>query len=98
MDNFIFSLPTKVYFGKGEENNVGKYLKEYHLKWCEVQISYAIGIKEPLSIMIDSNIGVINPDKKLYKECEPNNIIKDLNLLNKCYYDTAKYGHFIDYN
>ena len=30
MDNFVFSLPTKVYFGKGEENNVGKYLKEYH--------------------------------------------------------------------
>ena len=29
MDNFIYYVPTKVYFGKGEENNVGKYLKEY---------------------------------------------------------------------
>ena len=70
------------------------YLKKYNLKWCSVQISYAIGIRKPLSISIDSNIGVINPDEKLYKECEPHNIIKDLNLLNKCYYNTAKYGHF----
>ena len=29
MDNFVFNTPTKVYFGKGEEDNVGKYLKEY---------------------------------------------------------------------
>lgn len=29
MDNFIYNIPTKVYFGKGEEDNVGKYLKEY---------------------------------------------------------------------
>ena len=71
-----------------------RYLREYHLKWCEVQISYAIGIRKPLSITIDSNVGLINPKEELYTECEPNNIIKDLNLLNKCYYDTAKYGHF----
>lgn len=30
MDNFIYNIPTKLYFGKGEENNVGKYIKEYH--------------------------------------------------------------------
>lgn len=30
MDNFIYYVPTKVYFGKGEEDNVGKYLKEYN--------------------------------------------------------------------
>ena len=29
MDSFIYYVPTKVYFGKGEEDNVGKYLKEY---------------------------------------------------------------------
>ncbi len=70
------------------------YLKKYNLKWCEVQISYAIGIRKPLSISIMSDIGEIKVDNKLYKECEPKNIIKDLDLLNKCYYDTAKYGHF----
>ena len=70
------------------------YLKNYHLKWCEVQISYAIGIKQPLSISIDSNIGIICPNEKLYKECEPKNIIKDLDLLNKKYYETAMFGHY----
>lgn len=30
MENFKFYAPTKIYFGKGEENNVGKILKEYH--------------------------------------------------------------------
>ena len=29
MDNFVYYVPTKVYFGKSEEDNVGKYLKEY---------------------------------------------------------------------
>lgn len=71
-----------------------KYLKKFKLKWCEVQISYAIGISKPLAISINSNIGVINPSDELYTECEPKNIIKDLKLLNKCYYETAKFGHF----
>ena len=30
MDNFIYYTPTKIYFGKGEENNVAKYIKEYN--------------------------------------------------------------------
>ena len=71
------------------------FLKKYHLKWCSVQICYAIGLDKPLSISIDSNIGIINVSDSLYEECTPKNIIKDLDLLNKCYYDTAKYGHFI---
>ena len=65
-------------------------------KWCEVQISYAIGIRKPLSIMINSNVGLIKPNNKLYTECEVHNIIKDLNLLNIKYYDKAKFGHFVN--
>ncbi len=72
------------------------YLKKYNLRWCEVSISYAIGIRKPLSISINSNIGLINPNKKLYEECVPANIIKDLDLKNKCYYETAKFGHFTE--
>ena len=71
-----------------------RYLKEYDLRWCQIEISYAIGIKKPLSIYIDSDKGYIEPDESLYTECEPKNIIKDLDLLNKCYLDTAKFGHF----
>ena len=69
-------------------------LKKYNLEWCSVQLCYAIGIEEPLSIFIDSNIGNINVDKSLYDECKPRNIIKDLKLLEITYFDKAKYGHF----
>ena len=74
------------------------YLKKYNLRWCQVQLSYAIGIRKPLAIYIISDKGDIDVSDSLYAECEPNNIIKDLDLLNKCYVDTAKYGHFVDYN
>ena len=74
------------------------YLKKYNLRWCQVQLSYAIGVRKPLAIYITSDKGDIDVSDSLYIECEPNNIIEDLDLLNKCYVDTAKYGHFVDYN
>ena len=76
------------------------YLKKYNLKWCKVQLSYAIGIRKPLAIYIDSDKGVLNDEvtinkySSLYEECEPKNIIDDLNLLNECFYERSKYGHF----
>ena len=72
------------------------YLKKYNLSWCEVVISYAIGIDKPLSIYIDSDKGYIEPDESLYIECTPKNIIKDLDLLNICYEEKARFGHFQD--
>ena len=73
-----------------------QYLKKYDLSWCEVVISYAIGIDKPLSIYIDSDKGYIEPDESLYLECTPKNIIKDLDLLNTCYEEKARFGHFQD--
>ena len=73
-----------------------KYLKKYNLKWCQVQLSYAIGIEKPLAIYIDSDKGKIETEEKLYDECKPKNIIKDLNLHNTCYEEKAKFGHFIN--
>lgn len=73
-----------------------EYLKKYHLKWCSIQLSYAIGIKEPLAIYIDSNQGTIEPESELYQKCTPKQMIKDLDLLNKCYEETARFGHFVD--
>lgn len=76
------------------------YLKKYNLKWCRVQLSYAIGIRKPLAIYIDSNKGMLNAEptinkySNLYEECEPKNIIDDLNLLNDCFYERSKFGHF----
>ena len=72
------------------------YLKKYNLCWCVVQLSYAIGISRPLAIYIESDKGSLLVDDSLYDECTPKKIIKDLELLNICYYDKAKYGHFLN--
>ena len=70
------------------------YLKRYNLHSCEVQLSYAIGIAEPLAIYINGDGKSITLDPELYAACTPKNIIKDLDLLHKKYEDTAKFGHF----
>ncbi len=76
------------------------YLKKYNLKWCSIQLSYSIGIRKPLAIYIDSNRGILKDEatiskySNLYEECEPKNIIDDLNLLNEKYYERSKFGHF----
>jgi len=69
-------------------------LKKRNLKWCEVQISYAIGQARPLAIYIDSSAGNIEPTEEMYASCEPRNIIRDLKLKDICYEDLAKWGHF----
>lgn len=88
--------PTKVDFSAAHKaREIAKdYLERHHLKWCEVQLSYAIGKAEPLAIYIDSNKGSINPAKKLYKECTPKRIIEDLKLKEIDFVELAKYGHF----
>ena len=71
-----------------------EYLKRYKLQFCQVQLSYAIGKCKPLAIYITSDKGDIEVDEKLYQQCSVANIIKDLDLLNKKYLDTAMFGHF----
>ena len=70
------------------------YLRRHDLTWCLVQISYAIGIDKPLAIYVNSNKGYLPVDEKLYDECTPKQMIKDLNLLNTCYEKRAMFGHF----
>lgn len=69
-------------------------LKQNNLKWCEVQLSYAIGLEAPLAIYITSDKGNITVNDSLYEECKPRNIIKDLNLKNIKYEPLAMFGHF----
>ena len=69
-------------------------LKQNNLKWCEVQLSYAIGLETPLAIYITSDKGNINVNDSLYEECKPRNIIRDLNLKNIKYEPLAMFGHF----
>jgi S-adenosylmethionine synthetase len=69
-------------------------------KRCEVQLAYAIGIADPVSVMINTNgTGVIPTDRiaKLVTEnfsLKPLKIIKHLDLLRPIYKKTACYGHF----
>lgn len=66
--------------------------------WVQVQLSYAIGIAEPMAIYIKTDKGDYydldeNIDR-LYQECTPARIINDLRLKSVKYYETAKFGHF----
>jgi S-adenosylmethionine synthetase len=67
---------------------------------CEVQIAYAIGVADPVSIMIDTNgTWKIEPDKiaGLVRDVfplKPRQIIEHLALLRPIYRKTAAYGHF----
>ena len=71
-----------------------EYLKDHYLNWCEVQLSYAIGIAEPLAIYIRSDRGEFYPDMLLYKRCTPQNMIEELGLLDADYVELAKFGHY----
>lgn len=73
-----------------------QYLKQYELRWCEIQLSYAIGIAEPLAIYITSDLGNHIAPRDLYAECTPARIIADLDLRRPIYMSRAMYGHFID--
>ena len=67
---------------------------------CEIQLSYAIGVAQPTSIMIDTfGTGKLSDDRlvEIVREnfdLRPAGIIKMLNLRRPIYKQTAAYGHF----
>jgi len=67
---------------------------------CEVQLAYAIGVAQPVSVMINCfGTGKITSDKiselvKKYFDLRPAAIIEKLDLLRPVYLQTAAYGHF----
>ncbi len=69
-------------------------------KECELQVSYAIGVARPVSIMIDTYGTGIIPDEKISKivnevfDFKPSKIIEHLKLRRPIYKKTAAYGHF----
>ncbi len=65
-----------------------------------IQIAYAIGVVEPVSVMVDTH-GTAKVDEKVIEECvkelfdlTPKGIIESLDLLRPIYRKTAAYGHF----
>ena len=69
-------------------------------KKCEIQIAYAIGVAEPVSVMVDlMGTGVIEKQRvedivKEVFDLRPAAIIEYLDLLRPIYRKTAAYGHF----
>ncbi|MHC5082387.1 MAG: methionine adenosyltransferase [Planctomycetota bacterium] len=67
---------------------------------CEVQLSYAIGVPEPISVLVDTE-GTAKIDEKMIEDLvadlfplTPKGIIKHLKLKRPIYEETARNGHF----
>lgn len=67
---------------------------------CEIQLAYAIGVAEPVSVMVDTFGTGRLPDEKLadivvkHFDLRPKSIIRDLDLRKPIYRQVAAYGHF----
>jgi len=69
-------------------------------KACQIELAYAIGVAEPVSVLIDTRgTGVFSDEKiaAIVKEnfdMRPSKIVQKLDLLRPIYKETAAYGHF----
>jgi S-adenosylmethionine synthetase len=69
-------------------------------KECLVQVAYAIGVAQPVSILVDTKGTGVIPDKKISKminkevDLTPKGIIERLKLRRPIYQKTSAYGHF----
>ena len=69
-------------------------------KKCEVQVAYAIGVAEPISVMIETFGTGQMPEEDIEAtvrknfDMRPAGIIKTLDLKRPIYHQTAAYGHF----
>lgn len=69
-------------------------------KKCEIQLSYAIGVAQPTSIMADTfGTGIVSDEELAtmiseHFDLTPEGIIKSLDLRRPIYKQTAAYGHF----
>ena len=71
-----------------------------YAKKCEIQLSYAIGVAQPTSVLVDtygtgtvSNEALVEAVRKTF-DLRPAGIIKMLDLRRPIYKQTAAYGHF----
>jgi S-adenosylmethionine synthetase len=67
---------------------------------CEVQLAYAIGVADPVSVYVDTfGTGKVDPDKMVelvreHFQMTPRGIIESLQLRRPIFKKTAAYGHF----
>jgi S-adenosylmethionine synthetase len=69
-------------------------------KQCEIQVAYAIGVAKPVSVSVNTHGTGAMADEEIARvvqatfDFRPAAIIRDLNLRNPIYKQTAAYGHF----
>ena len=69
-------------------------------KKCTIELAYAIGVAEPVSIMVDTHGTGVRPETEIADlvsknvDLTPKGIIEKLELRNPIYRQTASYGHF----
>ncbi|MDD4290355.1 MAG: methionine adenosyltransferase [Patescibacteria group bacterium] len=95
--------------GPNKQDRSGAYMARYAVKnivaagltdKAEIEVSYAIGYPEPVSIMINCFGTNKIPEEQILEiikkhfDFKPSGIIKNLDLLKPIYAQTAKYGHF----
>ncbi len=67
---------------------------------CLVQLAYAIGVSEPVSVLVDADGASVSRNAEMAQtlrdafDLTPAGIIRFLDLQRPIYYDTAAYGHF----
>ena len=67
---------------------------------CQIEVAYAIGVAQPVSIYIDTRRTGVIPDREIARivrevfDFRPSKIIARLDLLRPIYRTTASYGHF----
>ncbi|HLC70394.1 MAG TPA: methionine adenosyltransferase [Candidatus Nanoarchaeia archaeon] len=67
---------------------------------CEIQVAYAIGVAQPVSILVNTFDTAKIPEERIVElvrthfDFRPKNIIEHLNLRRPIYRKTAAYGHF----
>ena len=113
IQNTILKIFEKELISSGKvpnkQDRSGAYMARYIAKnivaadladRCEVQLSYAIGFPEPISVLVET-FGTIKCDEDKLVEAvrsvfdlTPAGIIKQLDLKRPMYKETAAYGHF----
>ena len=94
--------PTKVdrsacYMARWVAKNI---VANGYAKKCEIQLSYAIGVAKPVSILVDTFGTATIPEDEIVQKIEknfhltPRGIIDSLNLRKPIYTKTTNYGHF----
>ncbi len=94
--------PTKVdrsacYMARFVAKNV---VANGYAKKCEIQLSYAIGVAKPVSILVDTFGTATIPEEEIIEKIEktfdltPRGIMNTLNLRKPIYRKTTNYGHF----